>query len=134
LQPYFTDAVKILVTDGYLNTDGKFNLDMGQASGPDVKFDGQASITNFICLDKHTAKDFFKCNSFYLSGLGVSLFPMDLAIKEVSLTDFYSRIIVDDSGELNLNTIFRKDDGQGKNLDGSGDTGQNKDETPGKYT
>lgn len=109
LQPYFTDAIRVLVTDGTIDTKGKLNLLMGGKTSEQIGFVGEASITNFISLDKKSAKDFFKCNSLFLSGLDVSLFPVKLQIKDISLTDFYSRIIVTDSGETNLNSIFKKE-------------------------
>ncbi|MBU2630236.1 MAG: DUF748 domain-containing protein, partial [Proteobacteria bacterium] len=108
LQPYFTDSIRILVTDGDINTAGKLKLDMGTQHKTDFKFIGETSITNFICLDKQTATDFFNCNSLYLSGLSVSVFPADITVKDISLTDFYSRIIVSNTGEINLKTIFKK--------------------------
>lgn len=109
LQPYFTDAVKILVTDGHLHTKGTLDLDMGGTSKEKIKFAGETSLTNLICLDKQTTTDFFKCNSLYFSGLDVSVFPVEVTVKDISLTDFYSRIIVSDTGEINLNTIFQQD-------------------------
>ncbi len=109
LQPYFTDAVKILVTDGSLHTKGKLELDMGVTPKGKIKFAGETSLTNFISLDKQTATDFFKCNSLYFSGLDVSVFPVKVTVKDISLTDFYSRIIVGDTGDINLNTIFQQD-------------------------
>ncbi|MCD4719306.1 MAG: DUF748 domain-containing protein, partial [Desulfobacula sp.] len=109
LQPYFTDSIRILVTDGSINTKGKLKLNLDDNSGEHIQFIGQTSITQFVSLDKKTAKDFFKCNSLYLSGLDVSVFPVKVKAKDISLTDFYSRIIVSDTGEMNLNTIFKKD-------------------------
>ena len=113
LQPYFTNYIKILVTDGNINTKGKLKLDMGDKPEIHFLFAGQTSITNFISLDKQTAKDFFKCNSLYFSGLDVSVFPIKVKAKDISLTDFYSRIIVSNTGEMNLTTIFKKDTTQG---------------------
>ncbi|MBU8909861.1 MAG: DUF748 domain-containing protein [Desulfobacterales bacterium] len=113
LQPYFTDAIRILVTDGSFHAKGKLQLDMEDKPKTNIQFAGETSITNFICLDKQTAKDFFKCNSLYLSGLDVSVFPVNVKVKELSLTDFYSRIIISDTGEMNLNTIFKNNQDQG---------------------
>ncbi|SDU63560.1 DUF748 domain-containing protein [Desulfobacula phenolica] len=109
LQPYFTNFVRVLVTDGHLNTKGTLDLDMRGTRNNNITFAGETSLTNFICLDKKTATDFFKCNSLYFSGLDVSLFPVKVTVKDISLTDFYSRIIVSNTGEINLNTIFKQD-------------------------
>ena len=110
LQPYFTESIKILVTDGFINTKGKLGVDFQDIKKPKIKFKGEASVTNFVSLDKKKAKAFFKCNSLYLSDLNVSVFPIKVDIKDISLTDFYSRIIVHDTGKLNINTIFKSDE------------------------
>ncbi len=108
-QPYFTDAVKIVVTDGKINTAGKLKLNLKESSGGQLQFAGESSITNFVSLDKKTAKDFFKCNSLYFYEVETSLFPVKFKAKDISLTDFYSRITVNDTGETNLKTVFEKD-------------------------
>ena len=130
VQPYFTESIKILVTDGNINTKGKLKLDLNDKLKRQIKFTGQTSITNFISLDKKTTKDFFKCNSLYLSGLDVSLFPVKVTAKDISLTDFYSRIIVSDTGEINLNTIFKKDTTKDTQIKPEKKQGKQTGETP----
>ena len=107
LQPYFSDVVGIHVTNGSINTKGK--LELGNTPEKSIQFAGETSLNNFITLNKQTEKDFFKCASLYLSGLDLSLFPVKVRAKNISLTDFYSRIVVSDTGEINLTTIFDKD-------------------------
>ncbi len=117
MQPYFTDIVKILVTDGEIHATGKLRINGMGRSKPDIGFSGQASVTDFISLDKQNAEKFFQCSSFYVSGLDVSVFPLKVRIKDISLTDFYSRISIDKKGNLNLSSIFQHDrpDIQAKN-------------------
>ncbi|OGR13518.1 MAG: hypothetical protein A2097_08710 [Desulfobacula sp. GWF2_41_7] len=117
LQPYFTDTVKILVTEGNLNAKGKLLVDMKQKTGKHIGFSGETSVTGFSSLDKKSKEDFFNCNSFYLTGLDISLFPVEISAKEIALTDFYSKIMVSDSGEFNLSTIFKSDLPKDKAID-----------------
>jgi hypothetical protein len=112
LQPYFGDAVKILVTDGNINLKGKLSMDMQQKSGAILHFAGETSVAGFSSLDKKTKQDFFNCNSLYLTGLDISLFPVEIDAKEISLTDFYSKIMVSESGELNVSSIFKSETSQ----------------------
>lgn len=109
LQPYFTDIVKILVTDGNINLKGKLLVDMKEKSKEHIEFTGETSVTNFTSLEKKSKEDFFKCNSFYLGGLDVSLFPVKVSSREIALTDFYSKVMVNETGELNLASIFKSD-------------------------
>lgn len=106
VQPYFAEAVKIMVTQGNMNTKGRIKLDLAQDAKSMLSFAGEASVSDFVSLDRKSAKDFFKCNSFYLAGVNVSLFPVNLSVRDVSLTDFYSLIRVDEKGSLNLSDIF----------------------------
>lgn len=114
LQPYFSDFVRILVTDGSINTKGRVKINLSDTLADQILFSGEISAINFISLDKQTAKDFFKCNSLYLSGLDVSVFPVKITAKDISLTDFYLRIIVSDKGEMNLNTVLKPEITGGK--------------------
>ncbi|MFH2091177.1 MAG: DUF748 domain-containing protein [Pseudomonadota bacterium] len=108
MQPYFTDAVKVVVTDGVIQTRGKLSMDISDLSTPNIRFVGQSSVSQFVALDKQSAQDFFKATSLYVSGLDVSVLPVKVMIKEVALTDFYSRVIISETGDLNLNSIFTK--------------------------
>lgn len=108
VQPYFTESVRVMVTDGKFKTRGKLNLDWNNAEQPSVQFAGQSSINRFICLDKETAKDFFKADSFFMSGLNASVFPVKVSVKKISLTDFYSNIMIHENGTSNLQTIFKE--------------------------
>ncbi len=109
LQPYFSDAVKILVSEGNINAKGKLLVDMKQKSGKTIEFTGESSVTGFSSQDKKSKEDFFKCNSLFLTGLDVSFSPVEISAKEISLTDFYSKIMVSEAGELNLTSIIKSD-------------------------
>lgn len=104
LEPYFTDQIKIKVNSGLVHTQGRLFFSLEEK--PKFSFRGKASVTDFVSKDKETNNDFFKCQSLYLSEMDLSLFPLELAIKEISLTDFYSRIILSDKGEINLKQVF----------------------------
>ncbi len=108
LQPYFTDTVKILVTSGDIHTKGKVKLQLKQKKDK-IRFEGGTSVTDFICLDKKSAQDFFKCKSLYVSDINFSSPPIVLEAQDISLTDFYSRIIVNDVGEINVAGILEKE-------------------------
>ncbi len=104
LEPYFTDQVRIKVQNGQVQTQGQLIFSLAQA--PQVSFKGEASLTQMALLDKETDKDLFHCTSLYLSEMDLSLFPLRVAVEEISLTDFYSRIILSDKGEINLKQVF----------------------------
>lgn len=110
LQPYFTEEIKIMVTDGEINNKGKVHIKIGENFDPDIQFTGMTSIVNFKSLGKQKAKDFLKFNTLYLNSIDFSTKPLKLNVKKISLTDFYSRLIMDDDGELNVVKALNLDD------------------------
>lgn len=109
-QTYFEDKVNLLVTDGYLNTAGKFGLRDSKSESPSVIFTGRVAVTNFKTIDNENAQDFLNWKSLYLDGLLFKTNPVDIKIENVSLTDFYSKIVVNQDGALNLQKIVIKED------------------------
>jgi uncharacterized protein involved in outer membrane biogenesis len=106
-QPYFTDKIKIIVTGGSVMTKGNISVsDTGEA-GIKAKFKGEASLLNFASVDKLNADDFLKWESLYVSGIDAGYNPLYVNIKEIALSDFYSRLIVNQDGSLNVQGIIQ---------------------------
>jgi hypothetical protein len=106
LQPYFTDRVKILVTDGSIATNGSFSFDL-KGEELNALFKGEVSLSKFASVDKVKADEFLKWNSLYLGGINVNHNPLSLSINEVALTDFYSRLIINSDNTLNVQGIVK---------------------------
>ena len=106
LQPYFTDKIKLVVTDGYFNTNGRVQFSQKAGSDPAVSYQGDASITGFASGDRKQALDFLKWKSLYLANVNAGYKPLKISIDEVSLTDFYSRLIIHSDGTINIRNIF----------------------------
>lgn len=109
LEPYFTDAVKVKVNDGFYHADGQLTMTMNETGRTKTRFQGQTSVTGFASQDKASGHDFLNAKSLFISGLDVAFTPVKIAATDISLTDFYSRIIVDENGRLNLNSIFKNE-------------------------
>lgn len=111
-QTYFEDKVNILVTDGYFNTTGKLNFRHSKSGKSSINFAGKASITNLKTIDNENAQDFLNWKSLYLDGVSIKTEPMDIKVENVSLTDFYSKIVVNQDGTLNLQKIVVKEESE----------------------
>lgn len=109
-QPYFTEQVNILVKNGFFQTQGQLSLSMKEKNKPQVSFKGKSSVIDFVSLGKFSGKEFFKCSSLYLSGMDISLMPVKVAVQDISLTDFYSRVIISKKGNINLRQIMAGDE------------------------
>ena len=105
-EPYFTDYLKIEITDGRFGADTMVSVLFPEGKAPGLSISGKAGISDFSSKDKVTQNDFFRCKSLFVSGMDISLKPLKVDIKDVSLTDFYSRALLSKSGQLNLKTIL----------------------------
>lgn len=82
-------------------------LAFGTRSGETVKYAGSLTLTlaNFASLDKAKSEAFLRWATLFVGGIAYRHDPMQLAIEEVALSDFYSRIIIYPEGRLNLQEI-----------------------------
>lgn len=107
-QPYFTDKIKIVVSRGALSTQGQ----LGITAGEELKlaYNGNANLSDLSTMDKATLTPFLNWNSLFMNGIRFDLEPFRLAIKEIALTDFYSRLQIHPDGSINLQDIVVKKD------------------------
>ena len=105
-QPYFTDKVKITVTEGAISTNGNMSLTSTKKEGIKAAYKGEASVTNFSSIDKLNGGDFLKLESLSLSDMNVAYAPFSVDIKGVSLTNFYALVLVNPDGKINLEDVM----------------------------
>ncbi len=112
LQPYISENLNIMVTDGNISADGKISYDTEKDGELSMNFKGKVSLTNFVSIDKASAEDFLKWNSLFVNGIDYATNPAFLNIQEIALSDFYSRLIVNSDGTLNVQKIKKEKDGE----------------------
>jgi len=110
LQPYFTNGVKMTVTDGAFSTAGNLTLGFSDKNELRTTYQGNASLTHFASIDKKNAEDFLKMESLALDDLRFGSDPFSVGIKGVSLSNFYARVMINPDGLLNLQQIFGKEE------------------------
>ncbi len=108
VQPYFTDAVKILVTGGSVSAEGNLSVDAAKGTPVKVVYKGEASVNGFSSVDKALGEEFLKFASLHFAGVEAGYNPTKVSIGEVALSDFYSRIVVNPDATLNLQGILGK--------------------------
>jgi len=123
-EPYFTDKVRITVTDGALSTAGNFTLGYAQEKELKATYKGDGALNNFASIDKQDAGDVLKMESLALSDLHFDSNPFSVGIKGIALSNFYTRVQINADGTLNLQQIFR---GEGAKKEASA-----KEEAPAK--
>jgi hypothetical protein len=109
MQPYYTKGVKILLTGGTFSAEGNVSFESPKDGVPRAGFEGEIFVNDFSSLDKAREEDFLKFHTLHLGGLEAGYNPTRVAIREVSLSDFYSRVIVNPDGTLNVQGIVAKE-------------------------
>src|SRR5208283_2617147 len=104
----FTDRIKILITQGDISLDGNVSAGYSKDGIMKASYKGEASVKNFASLDKADAEDFLKWNSLYFGKVDVTYNPLYVNISQVALTDFYSRLIINKDGSINLQGVMQE--------------------------
>jgi len=105
-QPYFTDAVKINVTEGNINMSGSLSIIDTGKTGPGAKFTGSVLVSGFSAINKAKGGDFLKWKALSFGSIDVGYNPIYAHIGNISIADFYARIVVNSDGTLNLQRIM----------------------------
>jgi Domain of Unknown Function (DUF748) len=113
-QPYFTDKVKVTVTDGRVSTSGQLVLSINEPAGLQAKFTGETTLGKFAAIEKTNAEDILNCESLALHDLSAGYNPIFVHAKKVVLADFFAHLIIQSGGRLNLQEIVDTSEPAGK--------------------
>lgn len=106
-EDYFPDNVNVLVVGGTADT--AMTVDIALKDGkPGGSFKGSGGVRSFHTIDSVAEEDLLKWESLQLDEIQGTLEPFSLAIREVSLSNLYSRIVVRKDGTLNLQNLVDK--------------------------
>ena len=103
-QPYLTDKVNLLLTGGRIGTKGELTYD-GREGSSKINYRGSAGVSDFSSVEPDNNQDLLKWKSLALEGLEYSSQPFQLRIGEITLADFYSRLILGADGKMNLQKL-----------------------------
>ncbi len=107
LEPYFGDLLNISLQRGLVSSKGDVTFEIGK-QGFDAAYKGTFTLGDLVTVDKQNSTDFLKWRSLYFGGIDFRLQPMSINVAEIALTDFFSRLIIDPQGKLNLAGIVKK--------------------------
>jgi hypothetical protein len=114
--PYVAEQAAVTLTSGTFSTAGQLEVDFPTlpeaGATPAVRYAGKIDINDFASLDTPTSQDLLKWRSLFLGGLKFDLAPLAVNIDEIALSDFYSRLIVNANGTLNLQQALKKESGK----------------------
>jgi len=106
-QEYFTKYIRVNYTNGDVSAKGKLLASKAPEKDLSIKYDGNFLLANVATVDKLNGEDVLKFKSFYVDGLSAGYNPLFVRIKDISLSDFYVRVIINDDGTLNLLNVAK---------------------------
>jgi hypothetical protein len=107
-QPYL-DQVNFLLTGGRIGTKGELAFNASGGGPAKVNYHGGVQVADFGAVEKNGQQDLLRWKTLALDALQFDLEPFQLRIGEITLADFYSRLILGADGKLNLQNLAAQD-------------------------
>lgn len=111
LEPYFGQFLNISLTRGQVSNKGDATAKLDTA-GLKAGYKGSFTLGDFVAVDKQNSADFLKWKSLYFGGIDFRLEPLAINIGEIALSDYFSRLILNKEGKLNVAEIVKKQEGE----------------------
>jgi len=100
--PFIKPYIGVVLADGDLAIDGNLSLKTSAAAPPVMVYKGRAAITDFKTLDRLRAQPFVTWKTIDLTGMDIGVNPTYLTIQEIAVAQPFSRLLIDETGQLNL--------------------------------
>lgn len=104
-QPYIEDQLNFLLTGGSVGTKGELTFDAAGSGPAQLNYRGAVQVAGFATVEKSDHADLLKWKSLALDALQYDLEPFQLRIGEITLEEFYSRLILGADGKINLQKL-----------------------------
>lgn len=111
-EPYFSQFLNVALTRGLISNKGEATAQVDKDGTLKAGYKGSLTLGDFLAVDKVNSADFLKWKSLYLGAIDFRLQPMNVNIGEIALADFYSKLILNPAGRLNVQDIIRQPAGQ----------------------
>ncbi len=108
-QPYFADKIHITLTSGSLSARGRVDADFEPK--PRIRYRGSLQVNRFASVDHVNRNDFLKWEALHFGGVNLVTEPLSVAINDISLSNFYSRLVINPDGTLNVQHVMGKEPG-----------------------
>ena len=123
-QPYFPEALKLVITDGSLNLSGAASLQSDAEAGLSAGFKGDAGIKDLALVESQAARNFLKWQSLDLNGIDVAWNPTRIALETLAINGLQQALVIRENGTLNAARVYEKEDGAAEPAAPSGETAQ----------
>lgn len=107
LAAYYDQWLNVVVNGGAVATKGTLAVEQPAGQPLRASYRGDASVTGLASLDKLTQQELLRWKSLAVTGIDFQLQPLTVRVAQVTLADFYSRLIVQSDGTLNLQNVLK---------------------------
>lgn len=107
LYPYFSHLLNVELLSGHTSLKGKLSLQNDEGKNLVTNYEGTLSLNDFKILEKGESDDFLYWKTISLDGINLSLGAAKqfVFLRQLSLNDFYTKLILSEKGELNIRDI-----------------------------
>lgn len=109
-QPYFGRFVNAIVSSGDITAKGDAIFELPEGGAALGNFKGDVTLADFTAVAKAGNEDLLRWKSFYLGGVDAAIGPSRVAIAEIALSDFYTRLVITPDGRFNLQDLVADKD------------------------
>ncbi len=109
-QEYFTEYFRVNFTDGDISVKGIFSASKPADKDLSVKYDGNVLLARVATVAKASGEDFMKFKSLFVNSVNAGYNPLFVRVKDISLSDFYIHVVVNEDGTLNLQQVAKPEE------------------------
>lgn len=100
--PYYNQFLNVTLGSAKLSVDGQVDVSTGRDGALAIGYEGNGGIGAFSTLDKAGAEDILRWESLFFDGVRFRSQPFALGIHSIALTNFRTRIQINEDGSLNI--------------------------------
>jgi hypothetical protein len=105
---YIENFLQVIISGGALSAKGQISVEVPDEAPVRVGVRADASVSGFASLDEASSQDLLRWKSLAVKGIDFQLEPLKVSVDQITLSDFFSRLIVSPDGTLNMQTLARK--------------------------
>ncbi|TAN38775.1 MAG: DUF748 domain-containing protein [Nitrospirae bacterium] len=106
-QAYITERTNVIITDGAVSASGSVSVARAADGLIKAGYQGEVSVSGLRTVDSINTDELVSWNNLSINGIDAGYNPLRWHVKEVALTEFYTRLIINPNGSLNLQEVLK---------------------------
>jgi hypothetical protein len=104
-QPYIAREARVVLTGGTASARGSMDVSTGTTSN--AGFKGDLFLGDVAVLDEANEADLLKWKKLTLAKVDAQREPLAVSVGEITVDDFFARLLLNENGEFNLQQLER---------------------------